>query len=76
MELTTTEKIAMENIFHREQLAVERAIAPTNEARKAVVAEVEKRLGLKAGAIGTTHDVHPVTGVITGPPDVQPVQPE
>lgn len=59
MLLTTSERLALAELARREQ--------DVATDRRAVVAEIEARLGLEGGALGTTHGIDPTGRVVPRP---------
>lgn len=65
MHLTGMERMALRGLMVRDQAIAQQHIAPLQADFAAWRAEIEQRLGLPAGAIGTTHGVDGDTGTIT-----------
>jgi hypothetical protein len=70
MHLTDTEKLLLENIYHREQLVMQIYLQPVQAARAAAFGAIESRLGLPPGSLGRTHSIEGTGEVMRagGPP--------
>jgi hypothetical protein len=55
LNLSKTEEILIVGLQARERELFREMLQPLQEAFKSVVADIETRLGLPAGSVGTTH---------------------